>query len=50
MTCESCGRKLNHTEDNRCHGCGHYVCIPCAVRAPVGRHQLRSHRPKVMKS
>jgi hypothetical protein len=44
--CESCGRRLSHTEKRLCHGCHHYVCNPCAERAPVGRHQLRSHRIK----
>ena len=44
--CESCGRRLKHTEGHLCLGCHHYVCNPCAENAPVGTHRLRSHKKK----
>lgn len=44
--CYFCSQEV--TDDNYCHGCGHYVCTPCDHRDPgaMGSHPAEDHEER----
>ncbi len=32
--CWCCGKRMKHTADTRCYGCGHHVCVSCCGVSP----------------